>query len=93
MMKLEKQLKVLLENRRISVAELARKSHIPSKTLYGWLSGNRPRDFNQVKQVANFFGVSLDALVFGDNGSDELSSFFPEVHAGVYEVVLRKIKK
>ncbi len=92
MIKLEKQLKALLSKNGITIAQLARETHVPAKTIYGWISGNNPKDFNQVKKIARYFKVTLDSLVFGEIDSREIELYFPEINAGVYEVVLRKVK-
>ncbi len=92
MITLDKQLKLLLSKGDISVAQLGRATGVPSKTIYGWTTGTAPKDINQVKKLASFFKVSLDSILFGEIDAQELQLFFPEINAGVYEVILRKVQ-
>lgn len=92
---LAKQLKDLLKQKDTTIAQLARATHISSKTLYQWLNGQKPRDLNQVKKVANYFDVSLDYLAFGEISESKVGfeDYKEEINAGHFEVILRRIKK
>jgi transcriptional regulator with XRE-family HTH domain len=91
---LNQQLKHLLSTRDITVAQLSRATEVPAKTIYHWLHGQSPRNLVQVKKIADYFGVSLDFLLFGQlppvTGIDHLKS---DILAGIFEVVLRKVKQ
>ena len=92
-MKLDKQLKVLLRENDINVAQLARKAGVSSKTIYNWLEGQSPRDIDAVKRVADHFRISLDFLCYGIGEAKSGSQFeqhLDEVRAGLYEVILRR---
>jgi transcriptional regulator with XRE-family HTH domain len=90
---LNQQLKLLLNNKDITVAQLSRATAVPAKTIYHWLHGQSPRNLVQVKKIADYFGVTLDYLLFGQlapvAGIDTLKN---DILAGVFEVVLRKVK-
>lgn len=77
---LDKQLKNLLVKHGMTIAALSRITKISPKTLYQWSNGQKPKDLNQLKKVVIHFNISMDALVFG------------EINAGIYEVVLRRVK-
>ncbi len=86
-------LKRLLRENDMTIAQLSRKLSIPRQTLDNWLTGQEPRSLKQVKRVAEYFGVSLDYLCFGEEGKDKIQDYGEEINAGVFEVVLRRIKK
>ncbi len=88
-------LKRLLSERGVSVTRLAKATSIPQQTLHNWLSGSEPRSLNQVKKVANYLGVTLDYLCFGyeQKQSPNIETYADEINAGIFEVVLRKVKK
>lgn len=96
-MDLDRNLKNLIHERDSSVSQLARATRIPLQTLHNWLSGQKPRDISQVKKVADHFGISVDSLCFGngtkDKDQDPIKKYDQEIHAGIFEVVLRPIKK
>ena len=91
-MELDKVLRQLLNSRDIRPTTLAKEVGVSAKTIHNWLVGQSPRDISQVKKVADFFGVSLDYLCFGKTDGP-IESFSEEINAGVFEVVLRRVKK
>ncbi len=94
-MKLGPTLTDLLKEKRISIKELATACNISAKTLYEWKSNRTPRNLNDVKKVAEVLGVSLHYLIFGENDKTTISPLEQhddEIKAGVYEVVLRRVK-
>ena len=92
---LKDNLKQLAKDFDISIAQLARETKIPPQTLNNWLSGVEPRSLSQVKRVADYFGVSIDELCFGESsaGGEPIEKYDEEIKAGIYEVVLRRIRK
>lgn len=94
--KLKSVLKKLLQDKNISAAKLARETKVPPQTLNNWLSGQEPRNLNHVKTVADYFKTTVDYLVYETKGSvvkDEMEEHKEEINAGVFEVVLRRVKK
>lgn len=90
---LSQQLKLLLNSKDITVAQLSRATSVPAKTVYHWLHGQSPRNLVQVKKIADYFGVTLDYLLFGQMTPDVgIESLKNDILAGVFEVVLRKVK-
>lgn len=92
---LRSNLKKLLYEKDMTVAQLSRATKIPPQTLNNWLSGQEPRKVDQLKVVSNYFKISLDELLFGESKilASPITEYSDEINAGVYEVVLRKIKK
>lgn len=78
----------------MTVSQLGRAVKISPKTIYSWMNGQNPRDITQVKAIATHFGVSLDQLLFGENPKPKIKfeDFSDEINAGIFEVILRKIK-
>lgn len=80
--------------REMSVARLAKKSGVPSKTIYHWLGGQRPGNVQQVIRVCDALDISMDAL-FGRSaiGGIPSANLERDLRAGVFEVILRPWKK
>lgn len=93
-MKLSGVLRKLLDERGISIAELARRTGVPKSNIHGWLQGASP-SIEQLDRIAQYFGVSMEFLAFDRKGKDPFSDFFEqfEFHRGVYEVSVKRITK
>lgn len=94
-MTLNKQLKTLLHNKDVTVAQLSRATKISAKTLYQWLNGQSPKNLVQVRKVADYFEVTIDYLAFGilERSKSEIADFRNEINVGHFEVILKKIRK
>ena len=97
-MKLQSILKTLMKENDISTTALAKSLDIPISTLHGWLQGAEPKNIGQIKKVADYFSITVDELCFGISGKvgkseQSIESFSDEINAGVFEVVLRRVKK
>ena len=96
-MKIKRILKELLTGCDITASQLSRATKVPVQTIHNWLSGSDPRNLNQVKKIAEYFKVSIDYLCFGHDGESfkksEIKEYQEEINAGIFEVVLRRIKK
>jgi hypothetical protein len=92
-MELKVILKKLIKREGISVVHLSKSTKVPLPTLHGWLQGTAPKNLKQVKAVADYFGVDLDYLCFGVRTAPNLDDFQDEINAGIFEVVLRRVKK
>jgi transcriptional regulator with XRE-family HTH domain len=91
---LAKTLKTLIDQRGLTVSQLARASGVNQKTLYNWMIHQKPRNIEQVKKVADYFKVSVDHLCFGPSRialTDILGT--DDFHAGEYEVIIRPIRR
>ena len=89
-------LRRILSNLDWSVPKLAKKSGVPSTTIQNWAEGKPPRDMRQVKLVAEVLNISMDALCFEDCGNKDLNpieGYEDEINAGLFEVVLRRVRK
>ena len=97
-LQLKDQLRSKLKEHGIGIAALAKKTGISRKTLDNWLTGQKPQNIEQVKAVADFFGLTVDEMCFGPAIREvklhtELEQHREEINAGVFEVVLRRVKK
>jgi transcriptional regulator with XRE-family HTH domain len=97
-MNLKSQLKLYLELKGLTAAELARKSGVSKQVLSLWLGGAKPKNLDQLKSVANALGTTTDHLAWG-TGDDQkekttlLESLLgDEWLAGKFEIRIRKIK-
>ncbi|WPU65905.1 helix-turn-helix domain-containing protein [Peredibacter starrii] len=88
-------LKRLIADSGITVTHLSRATKIPAQTLHNWLAGAEPKSLTQLKKVADYFDVSLDYLCFGKEPKPKkvLNEYESEINAGIFEVVLRKVKR
>jgi transcriptional regulator with XRE-family HTH domain len=89
-------LKKLLKEKGITIAHLSRSTKVPLQTLHGWLNGSEPKSLRQVKAVADYLGVDLDYFCFGikpKSSKTNIEEFQDEINAGIFEVILRKVKQ
>lgn len=91
---LEINLKKMLEEKKVSVMELARKTGVPKSNISAWLTGASP-NLEQLDRVAQFLGTNIDYLAFGRSREDMLANLMDQVdiHSGIYEIKIRKIVK
>lgn len=93
-MLIKKILKDLIREKGITITFLSKSTHVPLQTIHGWLQGSEPRSLRQVKAVADYLDVDLDYLCFGiESKKQAFSEFEDEINAGVFEVVLRRVKR
>ncbi len=88
-------LKRLLKDRDLTVAQLSRATKVPAQTLNNWLAGLEPRSMTQVKIISQFFDMSLDELAYGEikvKDQNKIDQYSDEINAGIFEVVLRRVK-
>ena len=87
----------LCKERGIAVNELARRISISSKTVHEWVgtSGRLPRNPQHLKALSQFFGVSLDFLLFGEENHINLENLISktELHTGLYEISIRRVSQ
>lgn len=64
---LQKVLDKLIKDRGISARELSRQTKIPQSTINNFLSGKGPHKPDQVLVLAQYFGTSMEYLLFGED--------------------------
>ncbi len=91
-------LRELLKDRDMTASQLARATGISRKTLQNWLTGARPANVEQLKQVADNLSITLDELCFGSTAvkkfdpTDALPfTFGAESDFTKYEVTVRRL--
>ena len=95
-MELKSVLRRSIREKGLTIAGLARGSKVPVQTLHGWLQGVEPKSIRQLKAVADFLEMDLDYLCFGirpKSDSNKIEKFETEINAGIFEVVLRRVKR
>lgn len=93
-MSIAKNLKQILEDKQLTVSELARKTGVPKSTLLSWLSEKRSSpDLYQLQKVCEFLGTNIDAVAFNKKSDDIISQLIDkiEVHSGLYEITVKKV--
>lgn len=59
-------LRRLMEERRIRPSHVSKETEIPKSTVHDWMYGGSPRDLIALKQLADYFSMSIDEICFGD---------------------------
>ncbi len=78
----------------MTAAELSRATGVPQQTITNWLSGMSPRSLPQLKRVADHLGVAFDSLLFEQKKNPHpLEPYKDEIEAGLFEVVLRRVRR
>lgn len=87
-------LKATLAERGMGVPTLAKRTGISRQTIANWIDGQKPQNIEQVKAVADYLGMTLDEICFGVIKPKKtiLEEHKHEINAGVFEVVLRRVK-
>jgi len=91
-------IKGLLKEKNLSVRAFAKKINKPQKTVQEWINGDNnriPRDPNDLKTIANYFGCSVHFLLFGEEDPKSLLGEILEkttVHSGLYQIEIKKVK-
>lgn len=83
-----KVLKSIMEERSLTVAEIARMAGVPRTVAGDWTSGSSPADYVKCKRLADALGVSLAFLLTGENdvASGQRSPTIAEVFADAGDV-------
>lgn len=86
----------LLKERRITQKELSKAIGVSPKSLSEWVGkgGRIPRSPNQLKALANFFGVSVHYLLFGEDDPQTIvENIFEktDIHTGLYQITIKKV--
>ncbi len=90
-------LETLCRDRGIPINELARRISVSSTTVHEWIgkSGRLPRNPDHLKKLSDFFNVSLEFLLFGEEQNSSLEAFLQksEIHTGLYEITIKKVSQ
>ena len=84
----------ILQERRLTVKEIATATGVPASTLAEWRSNRTPKNPDQVRAVAEFIGIPLHELLFGEpDRQDPITKIIREdVFQGTFEVTIRRVK-
>lgn len=100
-MKLKAILKGQMDSESITLSALAKETGVPKQTIHNWLCGTEPKSLDQVRSVAQYFDLSIEELCYGEAGmkkhnskhENPIEDHQEEIRAGIFEVVLRRVKK
>lgn len=92
-MVMAKNLRKLIEEKRISITELSRRSKVPAKTIYHWMNGQQPRKMEHLFSIADVLEVTVEEL-FGrePRKTNKVPDLIRELNLGKYEIVLRPLR-
>ena len=87
----------LMQQRNISARELAKGIEEPQKTVNDWLTHKKriPRDPQTIKKLAEYFGVGVYFILFGQEDPKNILDAIlekTEIHTGLYEISIKKVK-
>lgn len=88
-MTIVERIKKLCESRKITIAELERRTDLKNSTIYRW-DTNKP-SIDKIQKVADYFDVSIDYLL-GRNDEAEFQAFIndPELYVWYKELPSRE---
>lgn len=86
-------LKELLKHRRMTLKEVSKATSVPASTLSEWLNNRSPKNPDQVRKVAQYLGVSLHYLLFGEEDREEpISKLIKEdLFNGTFEINIKRV--
>lgn len=93
---LKEVLKSKISERGIGVPTLAKHTGISRQTIANWMEGQKPQNIEQVKAVADYFGLTVDEICFGPKPQAPLviesaiEKHMSDINAGIFEVILRR---
>ena len=92
-LKLKNTLPALLKSKHMTLKELSVATSISPSTLSGWKNGASPRDLGELRTCAQYFGVSIDYLLFGEDSTQaNLESLLTEnVFDGFLKVKIERV--
>lgn len=91
-----KNLKLLIRQKGLTTAQLAKGISTSPKTISDWLTGRTPRDLVAVAKCAEYFGVSVHFLLYGEEDPKSAIGQIleaTEIHTGLYEISIKKVNK
>ena len=90
-------LETLCRDRGIPINELARRISVSSTTVHEWIgkSGRLPRNPDHLKKLSDFFRVSLEFLLFGEEQNPSIEAFLQksEIHTGLHAITINKVSQ
>jgi len=95
-MKLGETLTELCRRKRLTLAELARRSGVPKQTLHNWTVGRRSVNPDQLRPVARELGVSVHFLLYSENDpNDPINNeeILKEIFSGDVRISIHRIER
>ncbi len=94
-MKLGQVVQTLCEERGWTIARLARETGIPAQTIHNWSLAKGAVNPDQVKKVAEAFGVSIHYLLYGESDPHEgpFEEVLKEIFSGDVRVTLHRVER
>lgn len=86
-------LKKLMNEQNETLASISKAAGVPKSTISEWLGNRSPNPVQAVK-VANYLGVSLHYLLFGqDDSMEPLQKILKEdLFKGTFEISIKRVK-
>lgn len=91
---ISKTLGSLIKEHGLTLKALSKAAGVSTSTLHEWSNGRTPKDPVQVQRVASYLGVSLHALLFGqEDPAEPLTKIISEdFFRGTFEITVKRIK-
>lgn len=83
----------IIKDRRLTLKEISQAAGVPASTLAEWQSNRTPKNPTQVRAVANYLGVSLHFLLFGEEDQQEpIQKILKEdIFQGTFEISIKRV--
>ncbi len=69
-MNFSENLTFLIKRSDITLIKLSIRTSIPKSTIHNWTSGTSPQNLLRANQLANYFGITLQDLIFSNLKDD-----------------------
>ena len=86
-------LKSIIKERRLTIKEISKGSGVPATTIAEWSNNRTPKNPEQVRLVAQYLGMSVHYLLFGEEDREEpITKLLKEdVFSGTFEISIKRI--
>lgn len=87
-------LRSIIEERRLTLKEIAKATSVPASTIAEWSNNRAPKNPVHAQRVANFLGISLHFLLFGEEDHQEpIQKILKEdFFSGTFEISVKRVR-
>lgn len=93
-----KNLEKLIRQNNMSIRQFSKAIEVSPKTAQEWVgkSGRFPSSPLIIKKIANLFNLSVHEILFGEPDPNQIIRDIlekTEIHTGLYEITIKKVKE
>lgn len=85
----------ILFKRGLTARQVAEATQVPASTLAEWKANRTPKNPVQVRKVAEYLGISMHYLIFGEEDREEpISKIVREdFFQGTFEITIKRVRE